>query len=318
MTIVPAREDAYRRRIRRRLTLDLFTHYGTFWTAIDDLRHALQISPAMAVPPEEPGFHAEVVGLMDRWTMPERFHIPDGDPLARPAGPLSDDDSEAMEAAQAIMDELASPVERMVHQIRISMFLNELRAIWKHEVARPHEQDGDWRHGGNVLGWMSWAPFLSACIKYDPPPDRLLKFAEHDDHVAAALRQRTFSQDGDAREQAGVHRSRFLAGVVSALDAYGDALRDSYFESGIDVPRGKRGQPKLDALLEVQCAVWRHNGTSSADIGRCIDRGVRDNADTYGPGSASYRERSDAAERAVQRGRHILDNRDAWARITGE
>lgn len=275
MTIIPANETAYRRKVRHRLTLDLYTRDGEYWTFIDAMREQWRVNPIVAVP-AEPNFHAEVVGLMDRNQMPERFHMPD--------------------ASHAEWNSVA-------------WYLKSIQHIWKELIALPGEREGDWRSGANVAGWMTWTPFISACVLYDPPPDKLLEFAEHDDHNAAALKQCTFSQDGDVRERSGVHKASILAGDFHKLEDYGDALRDSFYESTAPVPRGKRGAPPASPLQDVQCAIWRESGISSAEIGRRITRGVRDNADTYEPGHASYRQRSDAAEDAVKRGRQILEER---------
>lgn len=289
MPIVPAEEHAYRLKIRRRLTLDLFTRHGTFWTYIDALREQWRVEPVVDVPPE-PAFHVEAVGLMTRWQMPERIHMPP-----------------SFDAEISL-------------RLNAGLFLKALREVWKHEIALPGEHSGDWRNGGNVSGWTSWAPFLSACVLYDPPRERLLDYADHDDHNAAALPQRTFSQDGDSREQAGVHMYRLRSGELAAIRQYGDALRDSYIESDVSTPPFRtRGQPKRDDLDAVQCAIWRELGMSSADIGRRIDRSVRDNTTISKPGkNPPKRERSDAAEDAIKRGRDVLTGRNAWARITAE
>lgn len=300
MTIVPVTENAYRRKIRRRLTLDLFTRYGTFWTYVDALRDQWCVSPTIGVP-SEPAFHTEVVGLLTQYQMPERFHMPT-------ASAIPETDVAALEA-------LGTPAEtiqflrRADARINVAFFLKCLTVIWKHEVARPHEPDGDWRHGANVTGWMSWVPFLSACVLYHPPPDKLLEFADHDDDNAAALPLTTVSQDGDTREEAALHLAAFLNGNISSLMRYGESLRTSYYESDASTPRGKRGRPP-DPLLDVQCAMWRAKGVSSADIARLIGRNVRDNQGDYGPEHPSYRERSDAVEDAVNRGNDILTARN--------
>lgn len=312
MPIVPAEEHAYRLKIRRRLTLNLLSRHGMFWTYVDAMRDQWDVEPVVAVPPE-PDFHVEAVGLMTRWQMPERIHMPPlPERLRMPASP------------RAILSDVQDDIGHQFHSIEsglsTGMFLKSLHVVWKDEIARAGEQTGDWRNGGNVSGWMTWAPFLSACVLYDPPHDRLLEYAEHDDYNAAAVPQRTFSQDGDAREQAGVHRFRFQGGELEAVRQYGAALQDSFIESDVSTPPfRKRGQPQRDDLLAVQCAIWREHGMSSADIGRRLDRSVRDNSKLNRHGEyPSIRERSDAAEDAIKRGRQILNERNAWARITAE
>lgn len=315
MTIALADESAYRQKMRRRLTLDLFTRYGTFWEAIAKIRDEWQVTPDTAVPPE-PDFHAGIVGLLTMYQMPERFHMPASSVI------LSTDENEIRRIDQkygieGMDDDLRS--RRAVDQrLNVSFFLKALGDVWKAEAARPRDKDGDWRNGGNVSGWMSWAPFLSACVMYDPPADELLEYAEHDDNKANVVRMRTFSQDGDVSEEAVLHKVAFMAGDVAAVRRYGDTLRKSFIESNVPVPRGARGRPS-DDLQDVQCAIWRHQGMSSATIGRRIERKVRDNSIMNKQGAyPSRRERSDAAEAAVNRGRAILDARQAWARITDE
>lgn len=317
MPIVPAEEYAYRLKIRRRLTLDLLTRHGMFWTYIDAMRDQWDIEPIVAVPPE-PDFHVEAVGLMTRWQMPERIHMPKH--IAMPSPNADELLSVAAEHDIEGMSGIVQSIKNMERPLNVGLFLKAIQDVWKVEVARPHELGGDWRNGGNVGGWMTWAPFLSACVLYDPPAERLLDYADHDDHNAAALPQRTFLQDGDYREQAGVHKYRFKTGELAAIRQYGDALRDSFIESDVSTPPFRtRGQPKRDDLDAVQCAIWRELGMSSADIGRRIDRSVRDNTTISKPGkNPPKRERSDAAEDAIKHGREILTDRNAWARIIAE
>jgi len=253
MPIVPGQEAAYRRKIRRRLTLDLFTRYGTLWTHIDALRDQWCVTPKVAVPPE-PSFHTEVVGLMTQYQMPERFQMPDSLPF-----PATDPDELVRIAAEYDIEGMGAYVAslpRSERRLSVGMFLTGLAHVWKHEVARPRDPSGDWRNGSNVTGWMSWTPFLSACVLYDPPAYRLLDYAEHDDRNAAALPQLTFSQDGDAREEAGRHRQAVCAGDLYAAIRYRDALAMSFYQAANSpTPTGRRGRPS-DALLNVQCAVW--------------------------------------------------------------
>lgn len=303
MPIVPANEVTYRRRIRHRLTLDLFTRGGAFWDAITELRDTWEITPIAAIPPEPP-FHVESVGLMSRYQMAERFHMPDRNALA------SVDEAKLRRVYRehgldGIEEEIRALSARD-RRLSVGLFLNSLRDIWKAEVARPHEKTGDWRNGGNVSGWMSWAPFLSACVMYDPPSDKLLEYAKHDDNHASTLPQKTFSQDGDAREAAVLHKVAFRAGDPSAAGRFSETLRESFIESEAPIPRGKRGGPPND-LRDVQCAIWRRCAMSSADIGRYFGWSVQGN--DYDPGDPSYFEKSSTADKAIQRGEAKLEER---------
>jgi hypothetical protein len=95
---------------------------------------------------------------------------------------------------------------------------------------------------------------------YDPPPDRLLEYAEHGDENAALLMQRTFSEDGDARERAGIYKAAVLSGDFHKLQNYADTLRNSLYESEAPVPPRAAHKPKLDELEAVQAAIWQRQG----------------------------------------------------------
>lgn len=285
MTIVPVDESASRLKIRRRLTLDLFTKYGTFWDAIAKIRYAWEIMPDIAVPPE-PNFHTELVGLMTRCQMPERFHMPTSTVIL----PTSEADSQ---------------IDR---RLNVYAFLKALSNVWKAEIASPREREGDWRNGGNVIGWMSWTPFLSASVLYDPPGDRLLEYADHDDDNAAALTQRTFSQDGDVREQAAFHKVAFMAGDFVAARRYGETLRESFFESNsMSLSTGPGNPSRMsNPLRDVQCAVMSLDGMSFTLIGERL--GIEEY--TYRDPYNVKRSRQNAVEKAVRRGMKILNDRD--------
>jgi hypothetical protein len=224
--------------------------------------------------------------------MPERLHLPS---FRVTVDPPADDE----------------PYRTMDARFNVYTFLKSLEHVWKHEVARPHEHDGDWRHGGNVSGWMSWAPFLSACVLYDPPSDHLLEFADHDDHAAAALRLRTFSQDGEAREEAGVHRAAFFSGDLTAAVRYGEVLRSSYYESEARPMPGSKGNPAnlANPLRDVQCAVLSIGGMHPDQIGERLGIPEQTYIDDYGV----TRTRPNAVKKAIDRGKAILDARGACA-----
>lgn len=285
MTIVPAAESTYRLKIRRGLTLDLFTRYGAFWDAIAKIRYAWEIMPDTAVPPE-PDFHTELVGLMTRYQMPERFHMPTSTVIL-PTG------------------EADLQIDR---RLNVYAFLKELSDVWKAEIASPREREGDWRNGGNVIGWMSWTPFLSASVLYDPPTDNLLEFAAHDDHIAASLSLRTFSQDGDVREEAAFHKVAFLAGDFAAARLYGETLRESFFESNSMALSNGAGNPSRmsNSLRDVQCAVMSLDGMSPTQIGERL--GIEEYA--YPDSYNVKRSRPNAVEKAVRRGMKILNDRN--------
>lgn len=299
MPIVPAREDAYRLRIRRRLTLDVFTRYGTFWTAIANLRDVWKVTPVVAVPPEPP-FHAELVGLFTRYQMPERFHMPETNLDALPPETVTDLQEIAEAHGIEEMDAMLAASRQWHLQTRVWIFLSALRGVWRAEIPE------DVRNGTNITGWMSWTPFLSACVLYDPPADRLLDFADHDDDNAAALPQATLWQDAEAARCSGVLLARSLDRRDAAAGRQSvDVLRESFIPSdNAPMPRSKVGQ-QTDELRDVQCAIWRQSGQSPSAIGSRVGLKKRPYRDSYGV----TRMRPEAAEKAIKRGERILRTR---------
>ena len=333
MAIVPA-ADPQRRVHRRRLTLDLFTHHGPFWEEISRLREKWHVASVVRVPPE-PNFHTEVVGLLSRYQMPERFHIP-----FVATYPETVELRRSLALAECSSDEVESTMadmEAMTFRTAVAGFLFDLRDLWT--LSLPD----DIRYGTNEFGWMTWAPFLSASVKYDPSPLGLLDFADHDDENAADLPQHTFWRRGQEEAERVVqqgmeyqekHIDRQIAEISRSLspDAawyakpYLRARKDgvmrrtwldlqytsrylreqSYKQSQVvpDPPR-RRGSRGLDDLLLVQCAVMREHGLSSADIGRRFKWKVR--LDDH------KRERCDEAERNTLRGNAILSSRGVTA-----
>ena len=330
MAIVPA-ADPQRRVHRRRLTLDLFTHHGPFWEEISRLRERWHVKPVVRVPPE-PNFHTELVGLLSRYQMPERFHMPFVSTY-----PGTSELRKSLALAKCSSDEVESTIadmEATTFRLAVSDFLFDLRDLWT--LALPD----DIRYGTNELGWMTWAPFLSACVRYDPSPLGLLDFADHDDENAADLPQHTFWRRGQEEAERVVqqgmeyqekHIDRQIAEVSRSLSPnsaryakpYLRARKDgvmrrtwldlqyasrherekSYKQSQLvpDPPK-RRGSPGLDDLLLVQCALMRAHGWRSQDIGRRFEWKVR--LDEH-----EKRERCDEAERNIRRGNAILSSR---------
>ncbi len=285
MAIVPSRE-AHRAATRRRLTLDLFTRCGTFWADVDDLRKTWHVTPRTMLPPEPP-FHAEAVGLVTRYQMPERFHMPifeTFNALAEPYRSLPEPYRKAQELAH--------------YRGVVGMFLLSLKPVWRDSIP------GDIRAGTNETGWMSWAPFLSACVLYDPPPGSLLEFADHDDHNAAALIQETYWRDADiaglaSAEQANLFNKRDAEAGLRALEL----RRESYIqvEHGAPCPTPPAGKPPLDDRECVQAAIWQRQGFSYLDI---AERGNW-RSDGY-----DARARKNKAISRVRRGKKILASRE--------
>lgn len=275
--------NALQSKDRRRLTLDLYTRYGDFWELIEALRAEYAVSPIVGIPPE-PDFHAESVGLMSRLVMPERFHMPPETPDHAPYN---------------LPPELVTSELRQAHRWgRVAGFLGRLEVVWRECIPE------DIRSGTNVAGHLSWAPFLSACVMFDPPPDRLLEFADHDDHFAAALPKSTFWQEPDDVAAARVAlKELFRSGDADRYSEAIELFRQSFRPSTLAPnPPQSRGRPPVDDLEAVQCAIWRRDGNSSLEIGQRLAFPIRPNDHETG-------ERSDKAERVVRRGEEILKRR---------
>lgn len=276
MAIVPA-ADPRRLSIRRQITLDLFMRYGETWTRIAELRAAFGIEPVTAIPPE-PDYHVAVAGLLTRWQMPERFHLPPGiDPFSK---------------------------------AQIGEYLFCLR-----DLARVIVPEVD-SHGTDATGWLGWTPFLSACLLYDPPGLELRAFADHDDDNAAAITQHTFSQDVvSVREAEWRHSDRQLGAAgtpqperelrfVASLDLRRRELAATYRPSRtLPPPSRRRGRQWLDELTSVQAALLKRSGRTYPEITRRLK--LPSNPDAYDP-----RDRKNSAIDHVRRGEEILASRN--------
>lgn len=286
MVIVPGDETAFRRKTRRRLALDLFTRYGTFWSAVDSLRNEWHITPKSAVPPEPAYAYGEI---------PFRFHLPDeppSSPWLRPPSGISECTYWAVREREPWM-----------RASRLFTHLEDLWSLWIPD---------DIRDGSNAGGWYSWITYLSACLLYDPPSTRLLEYADHDDHDAAAHPFPThWKQSEPVIEGERAMQRLFETGDPRHWDdAVGAHARSWQPTRKPPRPTGRRGRPS-DDLQDVQCAIWRNQGLSTAEIAKRFGWSTR--SDAY-----EKRQRSDAAEDAVQRGRTILEGRGAMARIIQE
>jgi len=305
---------------RREITLDLFTQWGPVWEAIRAAREAWSIKPMTRVPPEPP-YRAEDVRLLTRGQMPERFHLPPlpADQVLENLGP------DLPEYLQLHM----SAAHRRLQGAR---WFESLRGL--HTICVP---DGN-PSGTDVYGWMRWAPFLSACVLYDPPAGDLLTFADHDDQEAAQLDITTWHQDAASlldtfteatregerlfrlhQEQEAQHVRRMRgwndeADVVIEVQSiqhqafeltirHRDRLAATYKPSVVPpAPARPRGRPPLDDLTAVQCAIWKGAGWTHHAIAAAF--GWQEHPDSTDP-----RHRKNRSEDHVKRGQQILNDR---------
>lgn len=295
---VPA-EDPRRLPRRRAITLDLFTRYGRVWSTIRDVRHEWSIEPTITVPPV-PSFSASDCRLLTRSQMPERFHLPSVPPdgvLETVRGPLRDalDDD--------LPDDIEEDMSRAHVRIHVWQWLMCLRDM--HDEIVPEGNPS----GTDVQGWLTWVPFLSACVLFDPPESELLTFADHDDHEAAKLTQLTFHQDARAAVEVERNRSNMVSKsshlqdqvILHALGT--QRMASTYKPSTIPAaPSRRRGRPMLDELVAVQCALWKRRGWTHHAIAEAF--GWKENPESMDP-----RHRKNKSEDHVKRGERILLSR---------
>lgn len=184
--------------------------------------------------------------------------------------------------------------------------------------------------GTDALGWQRWAPFLSACVVYDPPELELLDFANHDDHKAAQLHMMTVYQVAEEWAEAAHELHSGMARLNHAREAYPTPLYPEdpeSFPADYDqeiaiinryhvrlaaayklsvvppAPARPRGRPPLDDLTAVQCAIWKRAGWTHHAIAAAF--GWQDHPDSTDP-----RHRKNRSEDHVKRGQQILQSRN--------
>lgn len=244
---------------RQALTLDLFTRCGPFWHDVTQIRRQWSVTAATELPPSPPPNDLRALGVLRAEQMPERLHLP---PIPPPPGSRE---------LQRLTDEYNLPAffktecESLHRRARIAEWLQALRALFRAHIPESRQSDD------NAQAWMCWAPFLSACIAYDPPDIALIEFAAYDDHWAAALPQQTFWQDPEAVQAAErwlfskqraldrlpPSRERELAAVIVGGD-YIQKLAETWQQSdSAPQPRRRAGKPSLVPLVAVQCAIYK-------------------------------------------------------------
>lgn len=290
MTIVPANEAAYRLKTRRRLTLDLFTRYGTFWEDVACLREEWATAPVVAVPPEP---------MWQYGAIPYRFHLPDeppGSPYLMPT--------------LGISVETYVAVREREPWLRASRLLGHLERLWRLSIPE------DIRDGSNAGGWASWITFLSACILYNPPGDRLLEYAEHDDRDAIVHPFPTAWKDSEAAIDAAMDMQQlFKTGDIRHWYRATGAHEASWRPSEAKQMSPGPGNPNRHAnpLRDVQCAFMALDGLSVDEIGKRLEVPDYQYADSYG----DQRTRSNAVEKAIKRGTKVLSER-GYMRLNSE
>jgi len=180
--------------------------------------------------------------------------------------------------------------------------------MWLTELEHLHDDlvpEGN-PSGTDRFGWMSWAPFLSACLLYDPPELELLAFANHDDQDAAQLPIQTYYQDPRAaikveRDRANaVRKAATLEEQLRAAATYIAPDAQTYKPSTQPAaPPKPRGRPQLDDLVAVQCAIFKRHGWTYPKIAAHFGWPLR--ADSYGT-----RRRANRAMDHVTRGEELL------------
>ncbi|HEV2126813.1 MAG TPA: hypothetical protein VGW38_29000 [Chloroflexota bacterium] len=290
---------------RQSLTLDLFTRYDPFWHDVARLRDQWSVTASTELPPSPPPGDLTALGILSWLRMPERVHLPSIPP------------HEGLDELQRLTDKYKLPASfktncEILHmRARIAEWLRDLRTLFQGHVPEARQS------GDNAQEWMSWAPFLSACIVYDPPDTALIEYAAHDDHDATALPKQTYWQDPEAVKEAERwlsnklrlldrlpdSRERELAAVIVRSD-YVQKLAGTWRESdGAIQPRRRVGKPSLEPLVAVQCAVYKDRyGLTYRQINDRMSWEL--SLDLY-----DHRRRANRAINHVKQGRLILEGR---------
>lgn len=153
-------------RFRDALTIDLVRRAGPFWTAIEAVRERWRVEPAVAVPTLSAASRYGQIRLFLPGTHPDPSR------LAQELGVWDSDrfplDGIPGEILQ-VVSEAADPVELLTHPV----------ALWYLDLKRLHDAVIPERARSPIAPFReaAWVPFLSACVLFAPPRDRLREFA---------------------------------------------------------------------------------------------------------------------------------------------
>ena len=158
--ILASSADERIRSCRRDLVLDLATRYGWFWLTIDSLRRKWRIDAPRTLPPELPRAHVDLHSNPAYRPVPWPDRILQSVPV-HPEGTLNTVEfrpgpAMASEAWAAWCEE---------------EWWRDLKRLHELFVPAPCTRVGP-------AAKLLWAPFLSACLLYDPPGWGLLRFAD--------------------------------------------------------------------------------------------------------------------------------------------
>src|SRR5215204_1164621 len=141
--VLPSSATQHFTRCLHDLTLDLFTHSGPFWTAVDEFRRHWGIDPVTQLPTESDWATFPPFG-------PKASYFPfvsDGSKRHKPSDPL-----------KSWQEDLTS----LLSHLLANGFIPPPCVI-------PGPFERSLRH---------WMPFLAACVQFDPPAMELLAFAD--------------------------------------------------------------------------------------------------------------------------------------------
>ena len=146
---------------RRELTLDLFTRHGPFWEDVRWVRSLRGVDAETVKPPElDPGkVHLPPDLRTNDWARSDR-------PMALPV-------TDRAGVSLPLEVWLGNWSRRPERQEALAEWMVLLQVL--HDRVVPTEQRVETPNASSLEFWMG---FLSACVLYDPPPDRLLDFAD--------------------------------------------------------------------------------------------------------------------------------------------
>lgn len=152
---------------RRDFTLDLFTRSGEFWEAVALIRHRWRISSSNKVPDHSTAYRCPGSLLV--------LYVPPAWPRDLPPSPLPNTWPDFWHVMEVVPGEVLAIDPTSVVEVPHSLIewyldLKRLHDLYVPESARIPAMP--YREG-------PWTAFLSACVLYDPPADRLLAFANH-------------------------------------------------------------------------------------------------------------------------------------------
>jgi hypothetical protein len=228
------------RSCRRDLVLDLTTQYGPFWLTVDSLRRKWSIEARQQLPPELPGQEVNIQSNPAYRPVP----WPDRLFLSKPTGPN---------------DTLVTSEIRPGPAMSPEVWDARCEEAWWLDLQHLHQlfvPEACTRVGSAAK--LQWAPFLSACLLYDPPWWGMLRFADTPPLVFDLP-----PHDPASRTEQIDQSSRMLAAPIIYMQ---DTSRvreavDAYWRDVIDLLAQRLGQRESDLWALIREVIDQHPDT---------------------------------------------------------